>query len=186
MTVPRLVVVGDGRVGKTCIIVQLVRDTFIEDYTPTLEAHYKADINLGNGETLPVEITDAAGQEDFVALRDLSMGNGDLFLIVYSVTEFKSLGLADELGERIRSMKKGPLNFVFAGNKCDLAEERQVTGADAKAIADKYRAKFIETSAVTRQGINEVFLKIARLWNEQLRHVQRKKGEADDGGCFVQ
>jgi small GTP-binding protein len=192
MSVPRLVVLGDGGVGKTCIIIRFVRDMFFEGYTPTLEAHYNADIKLENGESLPIEITDTAGQEDFVALRDLCMREGDVFLVVYSVTEFKSLRFADELVERIQTVKEGPVGFVLAGNKCDLEKERQVARADAQAVADKYKAKFIETSAVTKQGINEVFLEVARLWNERpkevekvTRRVRRRKKKVDKGRCSV-
>jgi small GTP-binding protein len=189
MTTPRLVVLGDGGVGKTCIIIRFVRDMFFEGYTPTLEAHYKADIKLANGDTLPIEITDTAGQEDFVALRDLCMKEGDVFLVVYSVTEYKSLRFADELVERIQTVKEGDVSFVLAGNKCDLEKERQVARADAQAVAEKYHAKCIETSAVTKVGINDVFLEIARLWNdrpkepEKVRRVRRRKKVVQSGGC---
>jgi GTPase SAR1 family protein len=90
ISVKRFVVLGDGRVPKTCFFV---RDT------STFETHYKADIKLENGETLPIEIIDTAGQEDFVALRDLCRREGDIFLIVFSVPELNSLRLADELVE---------------------------------------------------------------------------------------
>jgi small GTP-binding protein len=186
MTVPRLAVFGDSGVGKTCIIVRFVRDAFLEDYTATLEAHFKATIRLENGQILPIGITDTGGDKDFVSLRDVSMSECDVFLVVYSVTASISLRLADELMERIQSMKEGALTFVLAGNKCDLERERQVPSADAQAVADKYGAKYIETSAVTKQGINEVFLEIARLWNERPRGVKKKKKEADGGGCLVQ
>jgi small GTP-binding protein len=189
LQVPRLVVLGDGGVGKTCIITRYVRDMFYEDYAPTLEAHYKADIKLVNGETQPVEITDTAGQEDFKALRDICIGEGDIFLVVYSVTEFKSLRFADELIEYMERTKEGPIFIVLAGNKCDLEKERQVARADAQAVADKHKAKFIETSAMTKQGINEVFLEIARMWSERpkpperVRKVKKKKKVQQDPGC---
>jgi small GTP-binding protein len=191
MSNPRLVVLGDGGVGKTCIIIRFVRDMFFEGYTPTLEAHYEATIKLANGDSLPIAITDTAGQEDFVSLRDLCMKEGDLFLVVYSVTEFKSLRFADELLDRIKTLQDGAVSFVLAGNKCDLERERQVARADAQAVADKHGAKFIECSAVTKQGINDIFLEIARLWIERpkdepgVRRVRRRRKVQKEGCCEV-
>jgi hypothetical protein len=62
--------------------------------------------------------------------------------------------------------------------------------ADAQAIADKYQAKFVETSAVTKLGIHEVLLEVARLWNERPKEAEkvnkrvRKRRKRSDGeGC---
>jgi Fe2+ transport system protein B len=63
----------------------------------------------------------------------------------------------------MQSVKESPVSFVFAGNKCDLEKERQVVRADAQAITDKYQANVVETSAVAKLRINEVFLVVARL-----------------------
>jgi GTPase SAR1 family protein len=86
----RFVVLGDGRVPKTCFFV---RDT------PTFDTHYKGDIKHQKGETIPIKIIDTAGQENFVALRYLSMREGDIVLIIFSATQFRSLRFADELVE---------------------------------------------------------------------------------------
>jgi small GTP-binding protein len=174
----RLAVLGDGCVGKTCILIRFVWDMFFEGSRLTVESHQNADISVG--------------QKDFVSRRDLCMREGDVFLVVYSVTEFKSLRFADELVERIQTVKDGDVSFVLAGNKCDLEKERQVARADAQAVADKYHAKFIETSAVTNQGINDVFQEIARLWNERpkepskTRRVRRRKKVVSGGCCSVE
>jgi GTPase SAR1 family protein len=116
ISLQRFVVLRDGGVPQTCITV---RDT------PTLEAHDKADIKLENRETLPIETIDTAGQEDFVALRDLWRREGDIVLIVFSVTELKSLRFADELVERMQNVKESPVTFVLAVKKSDLEKERR-------------------------------------------------------------
>jgi hypothetical protein len=48
-----------------------------------------------------------------------------MFLIDFSVTELKSLRFADELVERMQSVKEGPVSFVLAGKKSDLDKERR-------------------------------------------------------------
>jgi small GTP-binding protein len=173
--VPNLVVVGDGGVGKTCIILRYVRDMFSEIYDPTLEAHFQSEVTLPDGRTIAIQITDTAGQEDFASLRDLCMTEGNLFLVVFSVTEFKSLRLADELLERLTMVKDHQIHFVLAGNKVDIEKQRQVARADAEAIAAKYNGPFIECSALTRQGIKEVFQELARLWIDRPRNQKKCK-----------
>jgi small GTP-binding protein len=188
--VPNLVVVGDGGVGKTCIIIRYIRDMFSEVYDPTLEAHYQSEVTLADGRTIAIQITDTAGQEDFASLRDLCMTEGNLFLIVFSVTDFKSLRLADELLERLTMVKDRQTQFVLAGNKVDLEKQRQVAHADAEAIAAKYKGPFIECSALTRQGVKEVFQELARLWIERPRKKKktkkiRKRVEVENECCEV-
>jgi small GTP-binding protein len=187
---PTLVVVGDGGVGKTCIIIRYVRDMFSEAYDPTLESHFQSEVTLKDGRTIAIHITDTAGQEDFASLRDLCMTDGNLFLVVFSVTDFKSLRSADELLERLTMVKERQILFVLAGNKVDIEKQRQVARADAEAIAAKYNGPFIECSALTREGIKEVFQELATLWvdrprNQRKRKKIRKRVEVENECCEV-
>jgi GTPase SAR1 family protein len=54
------------------------------------------------------------------------------------------------------------VSFVLVGKKCDLKKERQVVRADAQAIADKYEAKVVETSAVAKLG----FMRCSWKWQD--------------------
>jgi small GTP-binding protein len=174
--VPNIVVVGDGGVGKSCIICRYVRDRFTEDYEPTIEGVSETVMKLGSGKELPVKLTDTAGQEDFSSVRDLAMSQGDAFIVVFSLIEFKSLKMAEDLLEGIRTNRanKGlPFNFVLAGNKCDMASQRTVAKADAEAVASKYKGNYFETSAKTGEGVKEMCADLG----EQLLALQRKKKE---------
>lgn len=177
---PKLVVVGDGGVGKTSIIVRYTRDQFSQGYEPTLADNYLANIELAGGGTMQVDIADTAGQEDYKPLRDRFMAEGDVFLVVYSITESSSLEMADELLEQISVLRENePIKFVLAGNKCDLDAARQVSKTDAKAVADRYKGIFIETSAMNKTGITEAFQEIGRLLSQK---DGKKSGGKSDGG----
>jgi Fe2+ transport system protein B len=112
---------------------------------------------------------------------------------VYSVTEFKSLRSAEELLERIAQVKERKVQFVLAGNKCDLAKERQVARADAQDLAKKYNRPFIECCALTNQGIQDIFQTLGNLWIERprdsahstKRRVRRRK-VVRQGCCEIQ
>jgi small GTP-binding protein len=178
--VPNVVVAGDTNVGKTCMIMGYIRDMFSEAYRPTLEDHWQSDIPLSDSDTLPIQITDTAGQEDFAALRDLCVGQADLLLVVYSVTDFKSLRCADRLLDRIGGRK-----FVLAGNKCDLEKDRQVSKTEAQAIADRHSGPLIECSAFTRQGLADVFRELGRMWTTITSSPQEKE-KFKKGCCAIQ
>jgi small GTP-binding protein len=178
--VPTVVVAGDTNVGKTCMIIRYVRDMFSEAYRPTLQDHWQSDVPLSDGETLPIQITDTAGQEDFAPLRDLSLSQADLLLIVYSVTDFKSLRCADKLLDCIGGRK-----FVLAGNKCDLESDRQVSKTEAQAVADRHKGTLIECSAFTRQGLADVFRELGRIWTA-VTGTNQPAQKFKNGCCAVQ
>lgn len=170
-----LVIIGDGGVGKTSIVVRYIRDKFTLGYEPTLENNYEADIKLPDGNVVKVSIADTAGQEEYKSLRDNYMSQGDAFIIVYSIVELSSLKMTEQLLEQITILKENdPFKFILLGNKCDLADQRQVPTQEGQALADKYKGLFLETSAMTKVGIEEAFQKIGALLI---------KNDEKHGGC---
>ena len=177
----QVAVVGDGGVGKTSMIVRYIYDRFKSGYDPTLINNYTATVHLQD-QDVEIDIGDTAGQEDYRALRDKYIADADVMLVVFSVAEALSLQAAENLLEEIQLIRdEEHIKFVLAGNKCDIdPSERQVVNADAEALAARYGGKFIETSARTNVGINEVFLEIARLAVEK---NEPRGGTSGGGNC---
>lgn len=77
----KLVIVGDGACGKTCLLIVFSKDQFPEVYVPTVFENYVADITV---DTKCVELVlwDTAGQEDYDRLRPLSYPGNNLFPLV--------------------------------------------------------------------------------------------------------
>ena len=86
----KIVVVGSGGVGKSCIVVRFVQGKFIKKYDPTIEDFYRKQIDV-DGEAIMLDILDTAGQEEFSALRDSYMRTGDGFVLVYAVNSSTSI-----------------------------------------------------------------------------------------------
>lgn len=80
----KLVVVGDGMVGKTCLLLAFSKGQFIEGYIPTVFETYVADIEV-DGKPVELALWDTAGQEDYDRLRPLSYPDTDVVLMLYSV-----------------------------------------------------------------------------------------------------
>ncbi|KAF4213517.1 hypothetical protein CNMCM8980_009100 [Aspergillus fumigatiaffinis] len=139
------------------------QNVWIESYDPTIEDSYRKQIEV-DGRQCILEILDTAGTEQFTAMRELYMKQGQGFLLVFSITSMSSLNELSELREqiiRIKDDEKVPI--VIVGNKSDLEEDRAVPRARAFALSQSWgNAPYYETSARRRANVNEVFIDLCR------------------------
>jgi len=158
----RVVLVGIGGVGKSCLTIQFIADRFVEDYDPTLADSYRKQVTV-DGEECLLDIFDTAGQEDFSAVRDQYMRTGDGFLCVYAVTLKNSFDEVATFHEHILRVKDvETIPFVLVGNKADLESSRVVSKADGEALAGRLKCKFMEASAKTKLNVHEAFHELVR------------------------
>lgn len=161
MTEYKLVVVGDGGVGKSALTIQLIQNHFVEEYDPTIEDSYRKQVVI-DGETCLLDILDTAGQEEYSAMRDQYMRTGEGFLLVFAVNEAKSFENIGQYREQIRRVKDSDeVPMVLVGNKCDLSQ-RAVDMRVVNDAARSYGIPFIETSAETRMGVDDAFYTLVR------------------------
>jgi len=100
----KLVVLGSGGVGKSALTVQFVQGIFVEKYDPTIEDSYRKQTEV-DGQQCMLEILDTAGTEQFTAMRDLYMKNGQGFILVYSITAQSTFNDIQDLREQILRVK---------------------------------------------------------------------------------
>ncbi|KAM9419599.1 GTP-binding protein Rit1-like [Salvelinus alpinus] len=158
----KLVMLGEGGVGKSAIIMQFISHRFPEDHDPTIEDAYKTQIRIDD-EPANLDILDTAGQAEFTAMRDQYMRAGEGFIISYSITDRRSLQEArqfKQLIDRVRRTANTPV--VLVGNKSDLTHLRQVSVEEGKELAREFQCPFFETSAAFRYYIDEVFAALVR------------------------
>jgi len=158
-----IVVLGAGGVGKSCLTAQFVQNVWIESYDPTIEDSYRKVINV-DGRQVVLEILDTAGTEQFTAMRELYMKQGEGFLLVFSITNMNSFYELAELREQIIRIKEDDdIPLVVVGNKSDMEEDRAVPRARAFQLAQSWGQKpYFETSARRRTNVDEVFLNLCR------------------------
>eukprot|EP01080_Neovahlkampfia_damariscottae_P010114 gene10114-2533_t len=174
-------VCGGGGVGKSCISIQYISYNYNDIFDPTIEETYQKKIKIDET-IINLHLVDTAGQEEFKPLRPFYMRKSDGFLMVYDVTNFKSLNELDEFYTEIERCKDdSPFSIVLCGNKSDI-EDRGKSGVDSKTGKDwakKYQANFIETSAKERKNIDESFEILLRMILKQRKVVSippAKKG----------
>ncbi|XP_012221582.1 GTP-binding protein Rit2 isoform X2 [Linepithema humile] len=167
----KIVVLGDGGVGKSAVTLQFVSHTFLDYHDPTIEDSYQKQAVI-DGEAALLDILDTAGQVEFTAMREQYMRCGEGFMICYSVTDRHSFQETMEyrkLISRVRANENIPL--VLVGNKFDLQHQRKVTTEEGKALAEELGCPFYETSAALRQFIDDAFFSLVR----QIRAKERPR-----------
>ncbi|CAO3627553.1 unnamed protein product [Mucor fragilis] len=172
----KLVVLGSGGVGKSALTVQFVQSIFVEKYDPTIEDSYRKQVEV-DGQQCMLEILDTAGTEQFTAMRDLYMKNGQGFVLVFSITSQVTLTDLHEIREQILRVK-GTENvpMVLVGNKCDLENERVVPREKGMALSQQWGGKpFYETSARFKINVDEVFYDVVRQINKQNPSKEKSK-----------
>ncbi|KKN46548.1 hypothetical protein LCGC14_0671920 [marine sediment metagenome] len=155
----KITILGDAAVGKTSLINQFIEGSFQDDYKPTLGANIvRKDVDL-DGVKVRLIMWDLAGQEKYRVVRSMYFQGCEGALLVYDITRYNTLENIDSkwLRDFKKYVKKKGV-FVLIGNKSDLEEQRVVTIGRGKELAVKIKASdFIETSAKTRENIEEAF-----------------------------
>uniref|UniRef100_A0A915DZS1 Uncharacterized protein n=2 Tax=Ditylenchus dipsaci TaxID=166011 RepID=A0A915DZS1_9BILA len=172
----KLVVVGDGGVGKSSLTIQLVQNQFIEDYDPTVEDSYRKEVFI-DGQVALLDILDTAGQEEYSAMRDQYMRSGEGFLLVFALdqlTSFESIQRYQEQIMRIKDSEKVPM--VLVGNKSDLTT-RAIDQKRIVELAQSFGIPYQQTSAKTRIGVDTAFHSLVR---EVRKHRQLYGHEVED------
>ena len=174
-----LSVLGAGGVGKSALTIQYVFNRYEPDYDPTIEDMYKRQQEI-DGVTSMLSVLDTAGQEEFFAMRDSWIRNGDCFVLVYSLTSRSSFEELKQIYESIHRVKDrdeetGAVPLVLVGNKSDLSSEREVSKEEAETLARKWRCAHFESSAKNRVNVIEPYHEAVRACRK-LRAAQEPKG----------
>ena len=168
----KCVIVGDCSVGKTCILIVYTSDSFPADYIPTVFENFAVSIMVDD-RPVYLGLYDTAGQEDYDRLRPLSYGNTDVFLVCFSLVSQDSYdNVKSKWAPEVRHYC-GNVPIVLVGTKLDLREDKEatqnlegratITYPQGLALASDIGAlKYLECSALTTQGLKDVFEEAVR------------------------
>ncbi|KAJ1387167.1 Small GTPase superfamily, partial [Sesbania bispinosa] len=125
-TAPRFikcVTVGDGAVGKTCMLICYTSNKFPTDYIPTVFDNFSANVVV-EGITVNLGLWDTAGQEDYNRLRPLSYRGADVFVLAFSLVSRASYeNVLKKWIPELQHFAPG-IPVVLVGTKLDLREDK--------------------------------------------------------------
>ncbi|KAH0955991.1 hypothetical protein HN011_009155 [Eciton burchellii] len=175
LTAFKLVVVGDGGVGKSALTIQFFQKLFVTDYDPTIEDNYSQHTEVDK-QWCVLDVLDTAGQEEFSAMRDQYMRTGDGFLMVYSVTDKQSYQNIIHFYEQILRVKDRDIYpMLLVANKVDLVHLRKVSEEQGRELAHRLGVPYIETSAKDPpQNVEAAFHEVVRIIRNHSRAIMEK------------
>jgi len=158
----KVVLLGEGCVGKTSCVLRYVEDKFNDKHITTLQASFlNKKINL-KGKRINLSVWDTAGQERFHALGPIYYRDSNGAILVYDITDEDSFQKVKSWVKELRKMLGQDISLVIAGNKIDMEKNRHVSVEMAEEYAASVGAKHFHTSAKLNQGIDELFLDLSQ------------------------
>ena len=176
----KLILVGDGRVGKTSIINKYLYNTFNENEPMTVNSCFLEKKMIINEKTFKFALWDTAGQEKFNSVTPVYYRDAKGVILVYDITNARSFERVQKWIEEVRSYNK-ECEIVICGNKVDIKEVYE-DGVDKDKAKEYVVNKGIEhfyTSAKTGDGLEEVFDYISKKVVDN--YEKENKGKSGNG-----
>jgi GTPase KRas protein len=168
----------------------------VETYDPTIEDSYRKQVVI-DSQSCMLEVLDTAGQEEYTALRDQWIRDGEGFVLVYSITSRASFSRIGKFYNQIQRVKDstsiaspsmyhsspispvasqsfGPAPVMLVGNKSDRVTEREVSTQEGQALAKELGCDFVEASAKNNIHVDKAFYDV-------VRKLRRQRAQVTDG-----
>ncbi|CAO1377677.1 unnamed protein product [Diamesa hyperborea] len=152
-----IAMMGYRSVGKSSLSIQFVENQFVDSYDPTIENTF-TKVTRVNSTDYEVKLVDTAGQDEYSIFSAQYSMDFHGYVLVYSITSEKSFEVIKIIYEKLLDMMgKSFVPVVIVGNKTDLHQERAVTFAEGKKLAESWKAGFLETSAKQNESVDDIF-----------------------------
>jgi internalin A len=172
----KLLVVGDGKVGKSSVVERLIDNTFNPNKQTTLGVEINDEMQIlqsefkGKEEPIKLNIWDFGGQEIQHSTHQFFFTTRSLYLLVLDARKGDQLSNIEYWLKLIESFA-GDSPIIIVVNQIDQLKGQRPLNLDRKALQDKYNIRdFVEASCATGQGIEMLRAAIARE-AEALKHV---------------
>lgn len=190
-------------------LAQLCLNHFVETYDPTIEDSYRKQVVI-DSQSCMLEVLDTAGQEEYTALRDQWIRDGEGFILVYSITSRASFTRIRKFHSQIQRVKdsssansptargshlssplsgsmpfgslpNGPAPVMLVGNKSDRVTEREVSTQEGSALAKEMGCQFVEASAKNCINVERAFYDVVRNLRSQRREPPLARSGTNPG-----
>nr|XP_029121508.1 ras-related protein RABA5e isoform X1 [Elaeis guineensis] len=186
----KVVIIGDSAVGKSNLLSRYTLDEFDLHSKATIGVEFQTQTLDIDGKEVKAQIWDTAGQERFRAVTSAYYRGAFGALVVYDISRRSTFDSISRwlhelnIGTQFGDWLPGPLLLILrahsdttvarmlVGNKCDLANIREVSVEEGKSLAEAEGLFFIETSALDSTNVKTAFeIVIKEIYNNVSRKV---------------
>lgn len=160
----KVILLGNTSVGKTSIVLQFYKSTFLEESQPTIGAAYISKVMETKKGKINLNVWDTAGQERFKSIIPMYLRGSSVVIFVCSVSDEKSISDLPVWEDLLEKHREEKIIGVVVLNKIDILKEK---GEEAeipnypKKFADEHDYSYFEVSAKEKINVMELFQKIA-------------------------
>lgn len=166
----KVIVVGDPEVGKTSLIKRYTQAKFVKDYIPTVGvniAKHVVTVTDSAGEEIPCNLMfwDIAGQSQFYMLHKVYFNGANGIVYAFDISRSQTFTNVKNWHKTCIKYGLSGIPAILVGNKKDLPD-RKIIPPMAENLAKQLDLPFYETSALTGDNVDKIFLKITELMAE--------------------
>jgi small GTP-binding protein len=186
-TETKVIIVGKSSVGKTSLVNYMNTGSTLRSAQPTVGANFTTKTYQYQNRMILIQMWDTAGHERFRAMTPLYFRGAKIALIAYAVNDAASFLEVDGWKKSIEDTLGDPIPIILIANKID--QPRTLATKDGTTKAAEMGARYVETSAITGEGINELLDQISEIVVAGLRPLGLENisltapPEQKNGGC---
>jgi small GTP-binding protein len=163
----KVLLIGDGEVGKTSLIRKFVTDKFDDKYIATIGTKVtKKEMEFqepGKNIFLTMMIWDVLGQKGYTSIQAASFKGADGVILVCDFTRSETLDSLEEYWIPNIGDNLSKLVYIFAANKSDLEDKMQFSERDVQMVASKYDSKAYSCSAKSGENVEDMFMNLGMM-----------------------
>jgi small GTP-binding protein len=165
----KIVMLGDGAVGKTAMTARFTQDYFDADYKRTIGTDFSVKrMNIPEIEAhVTLQIWDLAGQPRFEFVRQGFYRGSRGGLLLYDVTRRRTFINAEAWKDEAFKNLKNEIPLVLVANKVDLADSRAISTEEGKKFAKKNGFLYVESSALTGENVEQAYIALCKIMIEE-------------------
>ncbi len=173
----KIVMLGDGAVGKTAMTTRFTQNFFEQDYKRTIGSDFAIKrLDIPDIDTrVTLQVWDLAGQPRFESVRQGFYRGSRGGLLLYDVTRRRTFLNVEHWKEEAYSNLANEIPLVLMANKVDLKDSRVITTEEGEKYAKKNGFLYIESSALTGENVEEGYVTLCKTMIEESKNSTEEK-----------
>ncbi|XP_022244079.1 ras-related protein Rab-23-like [Limulus polyphemus] len=178
-TAIKVVIVGNGAVGKSSMIQKYCKGIFTTEYKKTIGVDFLERQIEVDSEDVRMMLWDTAGQEEFDAITKAYYRGAQAGVLVFSSLDLDSFKAIETWKQKVEN-ECGVIPMVIVQNKIDMIHESVIASKEVENLTRKLRVPIYRTSVKENVNVNEVFHYLAKQYLKQVQafedvHLQQSR-----------